>query len=363
MTESPRSSRSPSEPSRPPRGAPPPRRRVTARVTVVALLTLLAGLVGLAFLIPTPYRLVMAGPVTDVRRLIEPAPAPTDGALYLTTVYSDPASVAHWLFARLSPHAGLVPGERARPEHLDEAAYQRLLAAMMEESQLVAQVVALRAAGYDVAVTGEGARVQAIVAGSGAAGRLEPGDIIVAAGGRPVQTAHDLVALLGARRPGETASLDIRRDDRLLRVEVPLGASPDEPGRARMGAAVLTHRVSYQLPDEVSLQTAGVVGPSAGLVLALGVYDAVVPGDLTRGRQIAVTGTISTDGSVGAVGGVPYKVRGAEAAGAALFLVPLENHAEAAAAARSVRVVPVDTFTAALAVLADLPPTARAAEG
>src|SRR5688572_25609295 len=53
------------------------------------------------FLIPTPYQVLLPGPVTDVQRLIEPNPHPGKGALYLTTIYSDPASVGEWLYAKV----------------------------------------------------------------------------------------------------------------------------------------------------------------------------------------------------------------------------------------------------------------------
>jgi PDZ domain-containing secreted protein len=51
---------------------------------------------------------------------------------------------------------------------------------------------------------------------------------------------------------------------------------------------------------------------------------------------------------------VAGKVRAAEAAGADVFLAPTENAAEAAAAARSARVVPVATFEDALNALRQL---------
>ncbi len=47
-------------------------------------------------------------------------------------------------------------------------------------------------------------------------------------------------------------------------------------------------------------------------MFALGIYNAVSTTDITRGHKIAGTGTISTDGKVGAVSGVKYKVLAAE---------------------------------------------------
>jgi PDZ domain-containing protein len=341
-------------------------------VTTLSLSTV--ALVATAlFLIPTPYQVLLPGPVTDVQRLIEPNPHPGKGALYLTTIYSDPASVGEWLYAKVNPEAGIVPREEARPRNVDDKQYQKLLVSMMDESKVAAKVVALREAGYDVTVTGQGAQVRELAEASKAKGLLQAGDVIVAADGEPVATSTDLIALLQSRRPGDTVRLEVRREGsgegaqvaqgegqgaQMLTVEVPLGESPDEPGRARVGIVVLTHLYEYRLPREVDLKTKDVGGPSGGLVFALGVYNAVTEVDITGGQKVAGTGSITPDGKVGAVGGVRYKVRAAEKAGASLFLVPQDNLAEAQQAARTIRVVPVQTFGEALTALRDTPPGA-----
>ncbi len=96
-------------------------------------------------------------------------------------------------------------------------------------------------------------------------------------------------------------------------------------------------------------------GSSAGLMFALATYDLLTPRDLTRGWQIAGTGTLDATGRVGPVVGVKQKVAAAEAAQADYFLVPLEHYAEAVAVARRLQVVPVTSFAEALALLRQLP--------
>ncbi|MBT2389684.1 MULTISPECIES: S16 family serine protease [Streptomyces] len=77
---------------------------------------------------------------------------------------------------------------------------------------------------------------------------------------------------------------------------------------------------------KVTLRLADVGGPSAGLLFSLGIVDKLAGdgagGDLTGGRSIAGTGTISPDGKVGAVGGVALKTQAAKRDGARVFLVP-----------------------------------------
>jgi PDZ domain-containing protein len=324
------------------------------RATLAALLPALA--IGTLFLIPTPYQVLLPGPVTDVQRLIQPYPKPIKGTLYLTTIYSDPASVGEWLYAKLTPDAGIVPREQARPPDLNEREYQKVLTQMMDESKVAAKVVALREAGYDVKITGQGAQVQDIQDSSKAKGILQAQDVIVALDSERVATSTDLIAMVQGHKAGETVQMTVQRADKELTLAVPLGESPDEPGRARVGIVVLTHLYQYDLPKEVNLQTRDIGGNSAGLMFALGIYNAVAPTDITGGHKIAGTGTISTDGRVGAIGGAKYKVRAAEKAGAELFLSPPDNFQEASAAAKHVRVVAAPTFKDALATLAALPP-------
>ena len=171
-------------------------------VTTLSLSTV--ALVATAlFLIPTPYQVLLPGPVTDVQRLIEPNPHPGKGALYLTTIYSDPASVGEWLYARINPEAGIVPREEARPRNVDDKQYQKLLVSMMDESKVAAKVVALREAGYDVTVTGQGAQVRELAETSKAEG---------AAPGR----GRD-------RRRGRGAGRHVDRPDRPPAVPAPRG--------------------------------------------------------------------------------------------------------------------------------------------
>ena len=79
---------------------------------------------------------------------------------------------------------------------------------------------------------------------------------------------------------------------------------------------------SYDFPIDVNVDTSQIGGPSAGLAMTLSIFDKLTPGDLTGGKKVAVTGTISEDGSVGEIGGISQKTGSAKAAGAQLFIVP-----------------------------------------
>lgn len=67
-------------------------------------------------------------------------------------------------------------------------------------------------------------------------------------------------------------------------------------------------------------------GPSGGLITALEIYNQLTQKDITKGYTIAGTGTIEQDGTIGEIGGVKYKILGAEKGHADYFLVPAGNN-------------------------------------
>ena len=171
-----------------------------------------------------------------------------------------------------------------------------------------------------------------------------------------MSTKDDLIAVIRAHRPGDRLPLEVRRSDATLSLTTTLAESPEQQGRALMGVVVVTYKVKYSFPRELKIQSEELGGPSAGLMFALALYNSLTPGDLTGGHRIAGTGALATDGRVRGVGGIPYKVRAAEKAGAAYFLAPTDNADEARGAARTVQVVPVGSFDEALPFIQQLPP-------
>jgi Lon-like protease len=124
-------------------------------------------------------------------------------------------------------------------------------------------------------------------------------------------------------------------------------------------AAALRHLGLSPSKVKVNLRLADVGGPSAGLMFTLGIIDSVKGdghgGDLTGGRDIAGTGTITPVGAVGAVGGVQLKEQAARRDGATVFLVPRAECSDATAVPPAgLRVIPVTSLDSALSVLGAL---------
>jgi ATP-dependent Lon protease len=95
-------------------------------------------------------------------------------------------------------------------------------------------------------------------------------------------------------------------------------------------------------------------GPSAGLAIFLAVYSAVTKTPIPQ--DLAITGELSIQGKVRAVGGVVEKLYAARQAGMRRVLVPKENAREIDVALSGMEVVPV---TSVAQVLRDLPKRRR----
>ena len=78
--------------------------------------------------------------------------------------------------------------------------------------------------------------------------------------------------------------------------------------------------------------------------------------DITHARKIVGTGTIDSEGNVGEIDGVPFKLKGAVKAHADIFLAPAgKNYDEAIKLAKEnnykIKIYSVSTFDEALNIL------------
>jgi PDZ domain-containing protein len=195
-----------------------------------------------------------------------------------------------------------------------------------------------------------------VIAGSPADGRLREGDVLTAIDGRPIRTASDVAEATARAAGGGEAKVTVLRGDDVVTVTIPV-RKISQLGRPALGVALESLRPEIQLPFPVMIDQGDIAGPSAGLMMAVTVYDLVDPGDLAQGRRIAGTGTIDLAGNVGPVGGVRQKIAAARAAKVRVFVAPADEAEEAReAAGNALAVIPVRTFGEAIDALS-IPPT------
>lgn len=108
--------------------------------------------------------------------------------------------------------------------------------------------------------------------------------------------------------------------------------------------------------SEAKINSGPIGGPSAGLIFALGLIEKAEGKDLTGGAQVAGTGTLSSSGQVGAIGGISSKMIAARRDGASFFLAPRANCSQVLSSRvpGGLRVVAVKTLSGALQALGDI---------
>jgi PDZ domain-containing protein len=219
-----------------------------------------------------------------------------------------------WLQAKLDPNIDLVKQVDITGGNTQQVADEQDVCDM-SQSQSSAQVAALTTLGYHISIL-PGVQVANLPAGLPAVTVLHPCDQIVSADGRKITQPNDLSTVVKSHRVGTSVVLGIVRAGHALTVRVPVVA----PQQTHIIGVEVVPR--FKIPLHIDLNTSDISGPSAGLAMALAIIDVLTSGNLTGGKRVAVTGTISPDGQVGEIGGLPQKAVAARAAHAQIFIVP-----------------------------------------
>ncbi len=235
----------------------------------------------------------------------------------------------------------VVPIETLFPPGVSTDEFQQRNAVAFADSEANATAAALRQLELPTEVS-----VAFVTDDAPAEGVLEENDVIVSVAGQPITQPEQVRAEITKLAPGDQVTIVVRRDGREYDEQVTLGPSPADDQVGYLGIAM---SVQPGGDAEISYNVTGVGGPSAGLMLSLGVIDKLTPGDLTGGRKIAGTGTINASGAVGEIGGITHKIVAARDDGAEMFFVPAGNCAEALTAdAGDTQLVKVETLQDAL---------------
>jgi Lon-like protease len=279
------------------------------------------------------------------------------GHFYLTTVFSHaPIIAGEWMMAHIEPAMVVVPPERVVPKNTTPQKQAAEGYQMLDDSEATAITVGLRLAGYPSEMTGKGAKVTSILPESFANGLLQPGDVITGLDGVPIRTTSDLIEQVKAQATTGSVELTIVRNQTEMKITVALMTPASANDTPKMGIAITSAGFDFHPPFPVSIVTQKISGgPSAGLMFTLTIYNTLSSKDLTGGRKIAGTGTISLDGTVGPIGGVKQKVAAAESVGASYFLCPVENYDDALSVARHIKVIRIATAQQAIEFLQSLP--------
>lgn len=225
---------------------------------------------------------------------------------------------------------------------------------MLEEANNDAYICALEAS--NIKYTKENNKIYITYVEDDAKTDLEVGDQIIKVNNKKIKDKNELYDITQKYKIGDTLMFTVIKDGKTKEKSATL---MDIDGKAKIGLLLYeTFKVKSSKNAEFKFKKSE-SGGSGGLMMTLTLYSYLNNKDLTKGKKIVGTGTIDSEGNVGEISGVKYKVLGAEREGADVFLVPKgDNYKEARNLKNErgleIEIVPVETFEEALQYLENI---------
>ncbi len=193
-----------------------------------------------------------------------------------------------------------------------------------EEAINNATISAFREAKANITINGVNNEIVYIA--SYAETNLLVGDILLSVDGIKKDTIEEYKEIIDKHEYGDTLKLEVLRDKKEINVNAVVKNNHNEK---KLGMAFVTlYDIETNPKVEVKIDRSE-SGPSGGLMIALSIYDNLTKSDLTKNRKIVGTGTIDSEGNVGEIGGIKYKILGAIKENADIFFCPEANYKEA----------------------------------
>ena len=269
---------------------------------------------------PLPDYIEMPGTANNLKSMVQVGQHPNRnrGSLFMTSVGVAPAHPLTYLWARLDP---LVSVDRAQELTGGQSnqTYDQVQRFYMKDAVNEAIYTAFQASHRYVHRHYRGVYVVSIMKRSNLYHHLHAGDVITRINHRHFNRADDYRKYLAHDR-SRMIWLSFRdRHNNVHSIKIRLIRLADH--RFGLGA-ILTNNDSIRTRIPVHVHSGQIGGPSAGLMFSLQIYSQLNSVNLAKGRKVAGTGTLNSDGRVGEIGGIDKKIIAAKHKGATVFLAP-----------------------------------------
>ena len=283
------------------------------------------GIIIFLFFYEFPYVIYTPGGIVNLEDRIEVENSrDSEGSLNISYVSLVKGTLPMILLSYIIPNWDLVKSSEitAPDESVDELLELEKL--YMQSSIDNATILAYEKAGKELNITREVNNI--VYISNDADTDLEIYDELLTADGIEVNDVVELREIVNSKNEGDTITFLVNRNGKEKECSAKIYNTEDG---LKVGVSFLT-TYEYETNPEISVATkASESGSSGGLMLTLAIYNAITDEDITKGRTVVGTGTISLDGTVGAIDGVKYKILGAVKSDAEIFLCPMENYEEA----------------------------------
>lgn len=307
---------------------------------------------------PVPYYIFTSGGITDLGERFEVENGyEQEGSYNLSYVTEIDGNILTYLAARVIPSWDLMEVsnyQTSSTETLEELSIRDRLSLL--QANQTAVMVAYQKAGKNITINKTSLYIVYLLDYFKSTEKVKVGDLIYKVDDHEVESFDSLVEYIDGKNVGDTITFELIRNGESFKTDVMI---QEIEGKKATGIAI------YQIYDYVvdpSIEfsfSARETGSSAGFMTTLAIYDTLIEEDLTNGLKIAGSGTISMDGTVGEIGGVKYKLKGAVSAGADIFFAPsINNYDECIALKKEknydIEIVSISTLDDAILYLKNL---------
>lgn len=284
---------------------------------------LLMMLIVLFFNIRLPYYIMAPGGTINItdRVVMEDYKKDNNGSinmLYVSEYEGTPASI---LMAKLRNY-DIESNKERQISNESVKEINRRNTIMRDNSLDIATMVAYRESGKEITIKEKKNIVIARTLDNG----LEVGDIILSVDGMSCDDVSEIKKVINRKEEGEYVTFKILRNNKEKEIKSKIVLSEN----TKVVGVVIITEYDYDISPKIDIKFKNSEsGSSGGLMLTLTIYNAINDEDIIKNRKIAGTGTISSDGTVGEIDGVKYKIMGAAREKVDVVFVPTANYEEA----------------------------------
>ena len=245
------------------------------------------------------------------------------GSINMTYVSLVKGTVPTYLIAKVIPTWDIIPNEDITYDgDIDETI--KIDQYYLKESISNAYMVAYNEANIDYSIKKSNNYITYIY--ENAKTDLKLFDNIIKYDNIEFTTFTEMQKYITEKNVGDRVDFIVKRDNKEIECSAEL---IDLDGKAKIGISTAVIN-DYDSNINIKVKSkSSESGSSGGFMTALAIYNALTSNDITNGKIVTGTGTIDSEGNVGVIGGVTYKLAGAVKKKSDIFLVPNENYEEA----------------------------------
>ncbi|WP_010286599.1 SepM family pheromone-processing serine protease [Kurthia massiliensis] len=288
---------------------------------------IMIAIFAFGFMYPLHYYIMKPGNAYNLTDYVavKDGDKPGEGELNMMTISMGVASPFTYAWAKMHKDSQDIMTEKeVLGENKSNDDYNERQLHLMTDSQFNAKYVAFKKTGHNYTVKYNGIYVAEVVKKSAVDGILQVGDEVTKIDDIAIKKNVTLTNYIAKKEKGDTVRITFKRDGKLKTKKVTLKAIPGSEGRIGLGISFEESK-SIKTDPTVKIDAENIGGPSAGLMFTLEIIDQLTKGDLTKGYNIAGTGTMNEDGTVGRIGGIDKKVMAADKADVDIFFAPEDD--------------------------------------